>query len=610
MVTDTPATQSDANRRPQLRLWDGVIPDALGIGVMLLVVAGLGIVALVADQLLQREAQGADLALGNALATTIASRLAPLNDESSPQVGATLEALRGALPFQSVRWTDKDGHVRYEWQTARQATASAAQSPDAAAVHPGQLFTAPVLDACGVQTGQVTVSRVSAAATRHRSVLFGLWGAATFLSLIGYFAIYRRLQRHVRPLAAIQNNLQRYASGMERELLALSLSDSLGSIAQCWNQLVSQLASLQQHGAPAAGAKVGNEALSRFENRTLRRMFDRLPVGVVRFSTDQQIKYANAAAAKLLGVDGEKMIGGALSEFVGEECASPLLGSRQLGNKPHTIDKRIGDDENAVLLRMQILPWNAGAQDDPLLMMQDITRMQEAERARDDFLYHVTHELRTPLTNIQAYTETLSQPDFDDEQTRKECYNVITSETRRLSNLVEEILSLSQLEVGSLRITWSDVDLVRLLRGMVQDNLGRADEKQIDLTLRLPPKVPNIRGDKERLATLLNNLIGNALKYTDSGGKVDVVLDALDHCVRIAVSDTGLGISPEDQQHVFDKFFRATSDEVREVKGTGLGLAIAREVARLHGGDIELESELGTGSTFTVKLPFNTDEGQ
>jgi signal transduction histidine kinase len=211
--------------------------------------------------------------------------------------------------------------------------------------------------------------------------------------------------------------------------------------------------------------------------------------------------------------------------------------------------------------------------------------------------------LRTPLTNVQAYAETLTGPGFDDEQTRRECYNVIISETRRLSRLVEDILNISQLEVGTARIEMDTVDLVRLLRQIVQDHLGAADEKQIDLTLKLAPKVPKLRGDKQRLSVLMTNLIGNAVKYTPEGGQVDVALEVGERCLEITVADTGIGISPEDQRHVFEKFYRAASDDVQMIAGTGLGLAIAREVARLHGGDIRLESKPGEGSRFVVELP-------
>jgi len=255
--------------------------------------------------------------------------------------------------------------------------------------------------------------------------------------------------------------------------------------------------------------------------------------------------------------------------------------------------------------RFRILPTTSNpTSGEAVVTIEDIGQLRESQRARDNFPYHVTHEFRTPLTNIHAYAETLTRPGFDDEQTRKECYNVIISETRRLSRLVEDILSVSQLEVGTARLDLGAVDLLRLLRQMVQDNLGAADEKRIDLTLSVPPKVPKIRGDKQRLSVLLNNLIGNALKYTPTEGAVQVKLECGAHAVSITVRDTGIGIAPDDQAHVFDKFCRAAHEAVQPVPGTGLGLAIAREVARLHGGEIRLRSELGQGSTFIVELPL------
>ena len=121
-------------------------------------------------------------------------------------------------------------------------------------------------------------------------------------------------------------------------------------------------------------------------------------------------------------------------------------------------------------------------------------------------------------------------------------------------------------------------------------------------------ELPKIQGDKQRLSVLLNNLIGNAIKYTPAEGKVQVKVEVTERGVQIAVSDTGIGIKPEDQAHVFDKFYRAADENVQAITGTGLGLALAREVARLHGGEIHLESELGAGSTFTIELPLPTSE--
>jgi signal transduction histidine kinase len=131
-----------------------------------------------------------------------------------------------------------------------------------------------------------------------------------------------------------------------------------------------------------------------------------------------------------------------------------------------------------------------------------------------------------------------------------------------------------------------------------------ADEKQVDLVLSLPAKVPVIRGDKDRLHVVLTNLIGNAIKYTPDGGRVHVTCLEDGAKLSLEVKDTGIGIHPDDRDKIFDKFYRAADEQVAKLPGTGLGLAIARETVRAHGGTIELQSEPGVGSTFTILLPI------
>ena len=461
----------------------------------------------------------------------------------------------------------------------------------------------------GVPVGLVRLVYALREPVQPISTLLRGCAIAAVVTLLVYFALYRQLRRHLRPLDAIQRNLQSFAAGLEKEFVALSLSDSLGQVAQAWNHLIEQVADLREKSAEAPATDLAGDALRRFESRTLRSMLDRLPVGLVRFGREQRVTFANLAAGRLLGHAPDTLLGMPLTDAFEEEVRAPLMGAFSRSMAATSIDRKRGEDEQQVTLRFSLIPPAESSPDgEALVTIEDVSHFQEADRARDNFLYHVTHELRTPLTNIQAYAETLTGPGFDDEQTRKECYNVIISETRRLSRLVEDILNISQLEVGTALIELAEVDIVRLLRQIVQDHLGAADEKQIDLTLKLAPKVPKLRGDKQRLSVLLTNLIGNAIKYTPREGRVDVTLDVHDHSVEVAVSDTGIGISPEDQAHVFEKFYRATSDEVQTIAGTGLGLAIAREVARLHGGDIRLESQPAHGSTFIVELPRPTGD--
>ncbi len=606
-MSETQARPSPA-RGPCLRvartLTRGVVPELVGLSVVGLVVFA----ALVPTWLLVRRADAMrrEVArqLGQELADTLALAVgASWSAADTPDreaITSLFSRVAGLKRVHAVRWSDARGAVIADVRAAagkqrieRVEARAAVRTPD------------------GQPAGELTIELTVPPAGGLRGAAW--WASATcaVLALLTFAGLYALIRRRVRPITAIASNLESLASGIEQELAALTLSDSLGQTARAWNTLLEQLCELRRQaekgGRPAADDS--QDALARFESRKLVNTLDRLPVGVLRFGSDRRISYANQAAARLLGAVDGPLVGRDLEEVVGDEVAAPLIGAQKRAHKSVSFERTTGEGDAAMTLRFTVFPGSPeSGGGETLVTIEDVTYIQEAERARDNFLYHVTHELRTPLTNIQAYAETLTKPAFDDEQTRRECYNVIIGETRRLSNLVESILSISQLEVGSARLQIGEVDLVRLLRKIVQDNLGAADEKQIDLTLKLPPKVPKLRGDKERLSVLLSNLIGNAIKYTPPGGEVRVWLEVEEKLVRIHVQDTGIGIDPKDQPYIFEKFYRAHSEQVQQITGTGLGLAIAREVARLHGGDIRLESEPGRGSTFTVELPRPDDE--
>jgi two-component system phosphate regulon sensor histidine kinase PhoR len=238
-----------------------------------------------------------------------------------------------------------------------------------------------------------------------------------------------------------------------------------------------------------------------------------------------------------------------------------------------------------------------------VVLIRDVSQQFRGERAREEFVTQVTHELRTPLTNIRAYAETLSSGMFDDPKVVTECYNVITKETRRLSRLIEDILSISQLEVGSIALEVDSVDLITLLNEGVRDVRGLADEKSIDIQLLLPSKLEPIRADRDKLSVVVNNLLGNAIKYTPPDGNVVVGCQPSGDELVITVKDNGIGIDLADHGRVFEKFQRAEDPEVQKETGSGIGLYTAREIVRRHGGDIELVSTKGEGATFVVRLP-------
>jgi signal transduction histidine kinase len=217
----------------------------------------------------------------------------------------------------------------------------------------------------------------------------------------------------------------------------------------------------------------------------------------------------------------------------------------------------------------------------------------------------VSHELRTPLTSIAGYLELLTDEDADGDldPIQRQFLSVVDRNARRLQRLVGDLLFVAQFEAGKLSLDMGTMQLADVATEAIESAGPRAADLGLDLQLTLDD-LPAITGDSGRLGQTLDNLISNALKFTPSGGKVEVRLtDAGDHA-KIEVADTGLGISRAEQKRLFERFFRTAVATAQAIPGVGLGLSITKAIVEGHGGTIEVASDEGRGTTFTIKLPY------
>lgn len=407
------------------------------------------------------------------------------------------------------------------------------------------------------------------------------------------------LRRDSQSLKIVGSNLESVAGQAEVDLAKMQMEDVYGAISEGWNRLITEVNDARDELDAYHVQQQAMETIGQYHSNWITELLNKMSFGLLMVGEDESVTFINSMAERLLGQQQDEVLGRNISAILG----SPLDSAALHGGG--AIDRTFDLESTGASVRIKAMRIaSPGSDGQTALFLQDISHQKEMQRARDQFLYHITHELRTPLTNIRAYAETLSEGVLEDRDSLRECYNVIIGETERLSRLVEDILSVSQLEAGLARLEVGEVQTARLIRQVVEDMQASADEKDVELTLSMPSKVPTIRGDKERLAIVLTNLVGNAVKYTPAGGQVEVMCVEDGRRLQIVVRDTGYGIASEEQEKVFEKFYRAQDEEVTQLPGTGLGLAIARETARAHGGDIELESELGKGSTFTVSLPI------
>jgi two-component system, NarL family, sensor histidine kinase BarA len=233
--------------------------------------------------------------------------------------------------------------------------------------------------------------------------------------------------------------------------------------------------------------------------------------------------------------------------------------------------------------------------------------LYESNRLKSDFLATMSHELRTPLNSILGFSEVLLTSDhLSDKQLR--WLGNIKSSGEKLLNLINDILDLAKIEAGKMQVRLEDFSVHDVCEGMLNMFRPLAEKKNIDLRSQIDPAIPLLRQDVTKLQQILQNLLSNAIKFTPEGGRVLLKAEADSPFVVLTVTDSGVGIAREEQELVFEKFRQSGNPLTREHAGTGLGLSIVRELAQLLGGDVNLQSELGRGSTFTVRLPLHLSE--
>ncbi len=239
-------------------------------------------------------------------------------------------------------------------------------------------------------------------------------------------------------------------------------------------------------------------------------------------------------------------------------------------------------------------------------ILRDVTREKEIQEMKSDFVSNVSHELRTPLSSIKAYMEMLVDGEAQDESTRTEFYNIIQGETNRLSRLIDNILNISRIESGIIKVQREHISLPQLVREAVDVMQPQARAKQIELIFKPTPVYFQVFADRDMILQSLLNYLGNAIKYTPENGTVAVALSMDEHeqMVAVAITDTGVGIPEEDLPHLFDKFYRVSKHK-KLAKGTGLGLNLVKHVIEtVHGGKVGVISRANQGSTFTFALPI------
>jgi two-component system phosphate regulon sensor histidine kinase PhoR len=285
-----------------------------------------------------------------------------------------------------------------------------------------------------------------------------------------------------------------------------------------------------------------------------------------------------------------------------------LIGDTLSTGEPQNIELTITDLAHSSARRMQLnavaVKNEAHQTTGAVVLFHDITALRKTDEIRRDFVANVSHELRTPLSILRGYIETLRG---DPSTTRAELariLEVMDRHSRRLEVLVEDLLTLAELESGNPNLQLGDVRVTDFFKTIKTDWMKKFAEKKLEVEIEVGAELPLLHADETRLQEVLYNLLDNAVKYSQPGGQVRLSAQRRADEIVIAVSDTGIGIPEADLPRVFERFYRADKARSRDLGGTGLGLSIVKHIAQMHGGRAEAESVPQSGTTVRVIIPI------
>jgi len=417
-------------------------------------------------------------------------------------------------------------------------------------------------------------------------------GFITFLALsILSFLSERRL---ISPLSDIQKAAESYSTGNLDHHLTVQGPEDMRIVAESINSMAESL-------------KFRLNEITRSKNQ-LDAVFSSMMEAVVVLDESLNIRHLNQSALKILDLSGSEVIGKSLIEVFMNSALQSIAEEVLNLQTPVERDISINSNHNLVLKvhGTQIPHENEKtAANAIVLVLNDITKTHHLESMRRDFVANVSHELKTPITNVKGYLETLLESDMADTETTEHFLNISLRNANRLNAILDDLLSLSRLEHQdneSLEVEIRSIEGV--ITAAFQSCAPKATEKEVKLILE---------GERNLLVPVntllmeqaLTNLIDNAVKYSSAGSSVRVEIQKKDNQAVISVSDEGIGIPSKDLPRVFERFYRVDKARSRELGGTGLGLAIAKHIAIVHNGSVKVESELGKGAAFTIRIPLN-----
>ncbi len=395
--------------------------------------------------------------------------------------------------------------------------------------------------------------------------------------------------RITRPLTAMAISARRIAQGDLTTRTPVMTQDEIAQVGQAFNAMAEQLQ-----------AKIQELEASRSQ---IEGILQSMMEGVLVVGPDGNVILVNEAAREILSLGSEAIPARPLSELVRHPDLQDLIRRVLETEEPQFRDLTLYAPAERHL-RIHATACRAPTGRGALMVLHDITDLKRLENLRRDFVANVSHELKTPLTAIQGAVETLLDGALKDPVHGRPFLESIAEESARLGRLVDDLLTLAQVESRQTVLRKRPISIDSFLQQEVERHRPLARTHQVSLVLEPVPSDPSLDADRDQLAQAVGNLLDNGIKYNRPHGRVTVRAVLREGQCRIVVEDTGIGIPAEDLPRIFERFYRVDKARSRETGGTGLGLSIVKHVAEAHGGTVQVESRPGQGTTFTLILPL------
>ena len=417
--------------------------------------------------------------------------------------------------------------------------------------------------------------------------------AEILLLFVGLSLLARMVLSWTVPLVELNRASRMVSDGKHPDFVVAEYDDEVGRLTNAFNEMVQ---SVESRNAELRGSQ--QRAVS--ENAQLATVLEAMVEGVIAVDAEERLLLANIAAVRLLDLKAFDVVGRRMWEAIRLPQIHELIRKTLADEQQHRLEFRVPWTYSMVAVVGSRLPGNPcpGA----VLVLHDVTELRRLENLRREFVSNVSHELKTPLAAITAYAETLLDGGLEDSGVSRTFVSRISEQSERLNTLILELLELARIESGEHAYHVDAIDINEVLTSSIDAHQAIARAKQITLSTVFTEAQLMGMADPEGLRTIIDNLIGNAINYTRSGGTVTVRSRRDDGQVFFEVEDNGVGIAKEFQTRIFERFFRVDRARSREMGGTGLGLSIVKHLCQLFGGNIKVKSQIGQGSTFTVNL--------